>query len=162
MCLKIYYRIWGVYIFLKMLQIKRVVIPEYLNLQGMEGWGPNFIEMLHYRRDPFQFVNAFQKGWFVHTTVKPDPVSTLRCSPIQSESPDWLEPAARAKPPPLDQDYHDYYYVADVGDHLSIRRPQGKKSAMVFHSRRGGGKTTSSQGPAWLTKGQKSILQAKV
>ena len=72
MCLKIYYRIWGVYIFLKMLQIKRVVIPEYLNLQGMEGWGPNFIEMLHYRRDPFQFVNVFQKGWFVHTTVKPE------------------------------------------------------------------------------------------
>ena len=50
----------------------RVVIPKYWYTKVWRDGGSNLIEMLHYRRDPFQFVNAFQKGWFVHTTVKPE------------------------------------------------------------------------------------------
>ena len=38
----------------------RVVIPKYTKV--WRDGGSNLIEMLHYRRDPFQFVNAFQKG----------------------------------------------------------------------------------------------------
>ena len=164
MCLKIYYRIWGVYTFLKIHNMLQKEGSLYRNIEiykGMEGWGVKFDWNVTLPKGPLPICKCVSERLICpYNSETRSPVSTLRCSPIQSERPDWLEPAARAKPPPLDQDYHDY--VADVGDHLSIRRPQGKKSAMVFHSRRGGGKTTSSQGPAWLTKGQKSILQAKV
>ena len=144
-----------------MLQIGRVDIPEYWNLKVMGVWGGQILLKCYITEGTLPIYKCVSERLVCpYNGETSSPVSTLRCSPIQSERPDWLEPAAKAKPPPLDQDYYDH--VADVGDHLSIRRPQGKKSAMVFHSRRGGGKTTSSQGPAWLTKGQKSILQAKI
>jgi len=64
----------------------------------------------------------------------------VKLDPINFERPDLSEAAARAKPPPLIK-----------------RRPQGKKAAMVFQSRRVDG-TFTSQSSIRRTNGQKSSL----